>query len=117
MGAGLFRLRLQIGLVDLDHVRAGRLDVLQLRSHRIGIGHDQAGLVGVVLVDRKLAHGEGPGTVILTGFRLLALRKRVSIEGSVPDAMDLLLEARPMGPGEHYADEDETGSASIKPFF
>jgi len=53
----------------------------------------------------------------LTGFRLLALRKRVSIEGSVPDAMDLLLEARPMGPGEHYADEDETGSASIKPFF
>ena len=60
---------------------------------------------------------KGPGTVILIGFRLLALRKRVSIEGSVPDAMDLLLEARPMGPGEHYADEDETGSASIKPFF
>jgi len=40
----------------------------------------------------------------------------IAIEGSVPDAMDLLLEARPMGPGEHYADEDETGSASIKRF-
>ena len=56
LGAGL-----EIGLVDLDDVRARRLEIAQLLVDRLRVRERQAAAVGVVVVLGLLRHRERPG--------------------------------------------------------
>ncbi len=49
------------GLVDLDDVGAGGLQVPGFGVHGVGEGHDQRLLVAVVLIDALQSQGEGTG--------------------------------------------------------
>ena len=57
----LVRMRLQERLVELDHVGAGREQVLDLLVQRDGAVHRDGGVVLVVLVEQLLRHGERAG--------------------------------------------------------
>ena len=59
------RTSLQVRLVDLDDVRARRLEIPQLLVDGFRIREREASLVGVVVVLRLLRHRERAGTVIL----------------------------------------------------
>ena len=56
LGSGL-----EIRLVDLDHVGAGRLQVARLVVDRGGVGERQLRRVAVEVVLRLLRHRERPG--------------------------------------------------------
>ena len=53
--------RLQVRLVDLDDVGAGRLQVVELLVDGLGVREREAPLVVVVVVLRLLRHRERPG--------------------------------------------------------
>ncbi len=57
---GGLRPRLQVGLVDLDDVGAGRLQVVQLFVDGLGVGEREAALVWIVVVLGLLRHRERP---------------------------------------------------------